>query len=80
MSTPRSSLTSPEPGAGPSTAPASGHRDKDAEKRKSFTPEKAERGEEEVAALSEMMCSLVTNNRGETRYLGTCCCYPGRPP
>ena len=25
---------------------------------------------EEVEALSEMMCSLVTNNYGETRYIG----------
>lgn len=27
--------------------------------------------EEEVEALSDMMCSLVTNNCGETRYIGT---------
>lgn len=26
---------------------------------------------EEVEALSDMMCSLVTNNCGETRYIGT---------
>ena len=26
--------------------------------------------EEEVEALSDMMCSLVTNNCGETRYIG----------
>lgn len=25
---------------------------------------------EEVEALSEMMCSLVTNTSGETRFLG----------
>lgn len=25
---------------------------------------------EEVEALSEMMCSLVTNTSGETRYIG----------
>jgi hypothetical protein len=57
-STPRSSLASPEPA-------------KDGEKRKSLTPEKEKKGEEEeVAALSEMMCSLVTNNYGETRYIG----------
>jgi hypothetical protein len=58
-STPQSSLTSPEP-----------PKDKDSEKRKSATPVKAE-DEEEVEALSEMMCSLVTNNSGETRYLGS---------
>ncbi|KAL7948954.1 fungal-specific transcription factor domain-containing protein [Trichoderma barbatum] len=28
-------------------------------------------GEEEVEALSEMMCSLVTNQCGETRYIGS---------
>lgn len=55
-STPQSSLTSPEP-------------PKD-EKRNSLTPENEGEKEEEVAALSEMMCSLVTNNSGETRYLG----------
>ncbi|KAK3684774.1 fungal-specific transcription factor domain-containing protein [Podospora appendiculata] len=58
-STPRSSLASPEP-------------TKISEKRKSITPEKEKNGEEEeVAALSEMMCSLVTNNLGETRYIGS---------
>lgn len=56
-STPRSSLTSPEP-----------PRDKD-EKRKSMDGARPE-GEEEVEALSEMMCSLVTNTSGETRYIG----------
>lgn len=34
---------------------------------KSSTPEKTP---EEVEALSDMMCSLVTNNCGETRYIG----------
>ncbi|KAK3378214.1 fungal-specific transcription factor domain-containing protein [Podospora didyma] len=57
-STPRSSLTSPEP-------------TKDTEKRKSLTPEKGKGEEQEVAALSEMMCSLVTNHNGETRYIGS---------
>lgn len=32
---------------------------------------KGKDGEEEVEALSDMMCSLVTNNCGETRYIGT---------
>ena len=31
-----------------------------------------EKPEEEVEALSDMMCSLVTNNCGETRYIGDC--------
>ncbi|KAK5663112.1 hypothetical protein OQA88_6529 [Cercophora sp. LCS_1] len=57
-STPRSSVNSPEP-------------TKETEKRKSITPEKGKPEEQEVAALSEMMCSLVTNNDGETRFIGS---------
>ena len=34
------------------------------------SPESHKAGEEEVEALSDMMCSLVTNNCGETRYIG----------
>lgn len=34
------------------------------------SPEPPKRSEEEVEALSDMMCSLVTNNCGETRYIG----------
>lgn len=34
------------------------------------SPEPAKEPEEEVEALSDMMCSLVTNNCGETRYIG----------
>jgi len=34
------------------------------------SPESRRAGEEEVEALSDMMCSLVTNNCGETRYIG----------
>ncbi len=57
-STPHSSLASPEPA-------------KDGEKMRS-TPERDSQDDEreEVAELSEMMCSLVTNNNGETRYIG----------
>ncbi|OWO99774.1 hypothetical protein B2J93_6829 [Marssonina coronariae] len=55
--TPRSAIASPEP---PVTS--------NGEKRESATPEKTE---EEVEALSDMMCSLVTNNCGETRYIGS---------
>jgi hypothetical protein len=54
-STPRSTLASPEPNS------------KNGDKRKSTLSEKSE---EEVEALSDMMCSLVTNNCGETRYIG----------
>lgn len=55
-STPTSNVASPE-----------AHVVSDSNKRKSGTPEKSE---EEVEALSDMMCSLVTNNCGETRYIG----------
>ncbi|KAL2135080.1 hypothetical protein VTI74DRAFT_9896 [Chaetomium olivicolor] len=59
-STPHSSLASPEPA-------------KDGEKGASGTPgkEKDDDEPEEVAELSEMMCSLVTNGYGETRFLGS---------
>ncbi|KAK3299428.1 fungal-specific transcription factor domain-containing protein [Chaetomium fimeti] len=59
-STPHSSLASPEPA-------------KDSDKMSSVTPEKdSQDGDrEEVAELSEMMCSLVTNTNGETRYIGS---------
>jgi hypothetical protein len=33
-------------------------------------PPNLRKKEEEVEALSDMMCSLVTNNSGETRYIG----------
>jgi len=37
-------------------------------------PEGQANGEgKEEDALAEMMCSLVTNNCGETRYIGLCC-------
>ncbi|KAI9837978.1 MAG: hypothetical protein M1819_006132 [Sarea resinae] len=35
------------------------------------SPEPPKENEEEVEALSDMMCSLVTNNCGETRYIGS---------
>jgi hypothetical protein len=66
-STPRSSITSPEP---------TKDKDHDHDKRRSVPPappapsEGTKQDEEEVEALSEMMCSLVTNNSGETRYIG----------
>lgn len=42
--------------------------------KSSISPEPTKEPEEEVEALSDMMCSLVTNNCGETRYIGRCCC------
>lgn len=53
-SSPQSALTSPEP-----------QSEKDGEKR-----DEPAKTAEEVEALSDMMCSLVTNNCGETRYIG----------
>ena len=37
----------------------------------SATSPEAPNEPEEVEALSDMMCSLVTNNCGESRYIGT---------
>lgn len=58
--TPRSTIASPEP-------------NKDSEKHNSKDSRngESEEKEEPVEALSDMMCSLVTNNCGETRYIGT---------
>lgn len=36
------------------------------------SPESQKESEPEVEGLSDMMCSLVTNNCGETRYIGGC--------
>ncbi|KAJ4403971.1 hypothetical protein N0V82_010572 [Gnomoniopsis sp. IMI 355080] len=63
-STPRSTLTSPEP-------PKDKDKDKDKDEQGKSMDEQRPEGEEEVEALSEMMCSLVTNNSGETRYIGS---------
>ncbi|KAI0393414.1 N-terminal binuclear Zn cluster-containing protein [Xylariaceae sp. FL0594] len=57
-SSPQSALTSPEP-----------TRERDVKRDPSPPPDG--QGEQEVAALSEMMCSLVTNHQGETRYIGS---------
>jgi len=63
-STPRSHLASPEPQ--PTPQPQSQKQNGD---KRQGTAE-PEQTEEEVEALSDMMCSLVTNNCGETRYIG----------
>ncbi|OJD36257.1 fungal specific transcription factor domain-containing protein [Diplodia corticola] len=55
LSSPRSPVTSPAP-----SRPA-----------RNSTQEPPPRNEEEVESLSDMMCSLVTNNCGETRYIGS---------
>ena len=59
--TPKSSAASPDAG-----------KDKDQDHVNAANKEKAR--EEEVEALSDMMCSLVTNNCGETRYIGRFYC------
>jgi hypothetical protein len=38
------------------------------------TSPESQKSETEVEALSDMMCSLVTNNCGETRYIGMLSC------
>ncbi|KAJ4856119.1 fungal specific transcription factor domain-containing protein [Trichoderma breve] len=60
----------------PSSGPSSPSRltsesDATASPRSSVTSPGSLQGEEEVEALSEMMCSLVTNHCGETRYIGS---------
>lgn len=69
---PRSSVTSPG-------LHREKEKDKEKDKDKDRTQEDKQKpvatpgslqGEEEVEALSEMMCSLVTNHCGETRYIG----------
>lgn len=57
---PNSSLTSPEPQKEQLPKKEENSIDEQTEKKK----------EEEVEELSDMMCSLVTNNCGETRYIG----------
>ncbi|CAK7216291.1 hypothetical protein SCUCBS95973_002763 [Sporothrix curviconia] len=95
-STPRSSITSPEPGKDRDAAGNNGSANDNAsgsganaggsgsgsggggssgesshKKSSSSSDKKNGRKEEEVEALSEMMCSLVTNHDGETRYIGS---------
>lgn len=67
-STPHSNLASPEPQYAPQ--PQAQPQKQNMDKRRSSTVEEPEQTEEEVEALSDMMCSLVTNNCGETRYIG----------
>jgi hypothetical protein len=70
-SSPRSSFASPEPGENVEKADKvergeKGEKDKELDKSKTDSLKTVE----EVEALSDMMCSLVTNNCGETRYIG----------
>lgn len=65
-STPQSSLASP--GKDPKEAADKRKSGLSAEDRRARDSDDDE--QEEVEALSEMMCSLVTNQSGETRYIG----------
>lgn len=62
----------------PNTAPQS-HQPSPRIETHSMSPRTAatspgsQKDETEVEALSDMMCSLVTNNCGETRYIGKPC-------
>ncbi|TVY15369.1 Fusaridione A cluster transcription factor fsdR [Lachnellula arida] len=60
--TPHSHIASPEPREPPK-------QNGNSEKRSSTSDEKEK--QPEVEELSDMMCSLVTNNCGETRYIGS---------
>lgn len=46
------------------------HSTNSGDKSVAGTPGAGEPGSEDVEALSDQMCSLVTNNCGETRYIG----------
>ncbi|KAL9053645.1 MAG: hypothetical protein Q9206_003857 [Seirophora lacunosa] len=65
------SLTVSQPPPTPGTrAPASQVNKMPSPQSSAASPQPAEaKPEEEVEALSDMMCSLVTNNLGETRYI-----------
>lgn len=55
-------------------APSSHHTtprmDSNSSPQTAATSPESQKSETEVEALSDMMCSLVTNNCGETRYIG----------
>lgn len=54
----------------PNRSTPSPNTTKENDQEKANTTDKEKAREEEVEALSDMMCSLVTNNCGETRYIG----------
>jgi len=67
--TPHSHIASPEPG--PKEPPKqTGNSEKEKRSSTSDEKEKQKQKQPEVEELSDMMCSLVTNNCGETRYIG----------
>lgn len=63
--TPCADADSLSPNSQPTPATSQAAPEKTSERRP------GEKTPEEVEALSDMMCSLVTNNHGETRYIGS---------
>ena len=69
--TPRLSVTRPLSASGSNPSPQQVNKlPSPQSSAASPNPPYEEKPEEEVEALSDMMCSLVTNNCGETRYIG----------
>jgi len=69
--TPKSAESTPHPSASSDSRHNTPQQERRASSRSSVaSPNPEKRNEEEVEALSDMMCSLVTNNHGETRYIG----------
>ncbi|KAL8907611.1 MAG: hypothetical protein Q9171_005782 [Xanthocarpia ochracea] len=70
--TPRLSVTQPLSASGSNPSPQQVNKlPSPQSSAASPNPPHEEKPEEEVEALSDMMCSLVTNNCGETRYIGS---------
>lgn len=55
----------------PSSHQTTPRMDSNSSPQTAATSPESQKSETEVEALSDMMCSLVTNNCGETRYIGT---------
>ena len=73
----QSALESPENGSNLVSQPSDSQRNTPplekvlTPRSSATTPDSPKEHEEEVEALSDMMCSLVTNNCGETKYIGS---------
>lgn len=59
------------PQQGPGSHQTTPRMDSHSSPQTAATSPDSPKSETEVEALSDMMCSLVTNNCGETRYIGT---------
>lgn len=74
ISTPNASGTQTQPNTAPQSHQPSPHIETHSmSPRTAATSPGSQKDETEVEALSDMMCSLVTNNCGETRYIGKPC-------